>query len=566
MAWFAVTSLMRTVELEFLPPNPRVVLDDTNAAEALHGRLRELLHFLEKSEDQFNADEDVAMQDWKARLKDVAMRIEDAIESKIIDSFRGGQGAIPLAQSFQNTLKHAIGELTKKFVKEDLQMKEWNSFIHEINDDLPDLVHKRSIGIANFKKLRVLDLSTLCFKWNLLFTNGGVDLVLLRYLALRIYSSNQLLKMWKFKESFNLQTLMLLADEERRVSYTTKVYEIWRMPMLRHLKFSPVFMFDTPNVVLEYLQTIYWLQPSQCTKEVFLGIRNVKVMGIFMPRRVRKFVQGLISSDDEYSLAENWLDDLINLQKLEKLKLNSDHEDPIILPHASTFPVQLKMLTLKGTLVPWDAMDVIGMLPNLEVLKLKSGACKGQHWKVSGGRFPKLKSLLIQGVELKQWTATDEDAFPILERLIVKHCIHLEKIPSTFVELYTFQLFELYGCQSLLLHFAKQIQQQQEELFGYNWLVVHDYDTHQVATIIEEKERVKRGKFDEQEHEKVATIIEEKEHENRGQQECKKLKYKASYPDSSYFARQVQEEEDSKLTNVNFYNCFEDDFDDNDIN
>nr|GMD15775.1 putative late blight resistance protein homolog R1B-16 isoform X2 [Ipomoea batatas] len=151
-------------------------------------------------------------------------------------------------------------------------------------------------------------------------------------------------------------------------------------------------------------------------------------------------------------------------------------------------------------------------------------------------------------MELKQWTATDEDDFPILERLIIKHCIHLEKIPSTFVELYTLQLFELYGCQSLLFNSAKQIQQQQEELFGYNWLVVHDYNTHQVATIVEEKEQVKRGKFDEQEHEK--------------------LKYKASYPDSSYFARQVQEEEeeDSKLTNVNFYNCFEDDFDDNDIN
>ncbi|XP_031108569.1 uncharacterized protein LOC116013047 [Ipomoea triloba] len=936
MAWFAVTSLMRTLELEFLPPNPRVVLEDTNAAEALHGRLRELLHFLEKSEDQFNA-EDVPTQGWKARLKDVAMRIEDAIESKIIHSFRGGQCTIPLAQSSHYIFKYAIEELTKKFVKEDLQMKgilssreriestsssssslhtaselqstmvgrtaeferikrllledksietlvlsivgmagigkttfarslyqdplvkshfdvlawatvctsttydshrillelllciepEWKEFIHEINDDLPDLVHKRlvgrrylvvlddiwdinqweeikrsfpenfnesrilltsrhdevamyarsynhcslnlpflnseeswllfhlkvhprlhpqleaiwrhivhyfkglpfaiviaaglaqaineslwiskeierifyermcsdlvqgiskililsynnlpnflkicflylgifpessaipvnkliklwvaegfvkvegqrsleevaedflkdlvsrslvlidkisldgkirtckvhdivhefckrkameegllhvvdghfghlhaypwvsieimdvsgyislndisnrsrsilsfchgvnrSIGIANFKKLRVLDLSTLSFKWNLLFTNGGVDLVLLRYLTLRIYSSGQLLKMWKLKESFNLQTLVLLADKERRVSYTTKVYEIWRMPMLRHLKFSPVFMFDTPNVVLEYLQTIYWLQPSQCTKEVFLGIRNAKVMGIFMPRRMRKFVHvrilsdddkySLAENDDEYSLAENWLDDLINLQKLEKLKINSHRDDPIILPPASAFPVQLRMLTLKGTLLPWDAMEeVIGMLPNLEILKLKFGACKGQYWKLSGGGFPKLKSLLIQGIELKQWTATD-NAFPILERLIIKHCIHLE-IPSIFVELYTLQLFELYGCQSLLVNSAKQIQQQQEELFGYNWLVVHDYNTHQVATIIEEKE-----------------------HENRGQQECKKLKYKASYPDSSYYARQVQEEEDSKLTNLEF--------------
>ncbi|XP_019197979.1 PREDICTED: putative late blight resistance protein homolog R1B-16 isoform X3 [Ipomoea nil] len=950
MAWFAVTSLMRTVELEFLFPEPRV-LGHTEAAEALHGRLHELVDFLEKSENQFNAD-DVRMQDWKARLKGVALRIEDEIESKVINLYSGRQSRSTIAESFHSTLVYAIGELTK-CVKEDLQVNDivssreriessssssshptalelqstmvgrtaelehikrllledkstetlvapivgmagigkttfarslyqdpvvkshfdvlaWatvstsatydrcrmlrelllcihpkqKEFIHQVKDDhLPDLVRKwlvgrrylivlddiwdsnhweeikrsfpedcngsrilltsrhdevavyarsynycfvnvpflnseeswnlflqkihptrllseveaiwrhivsyfrglpfatviaaglaraineslwiskeiegifyerlcsdlvegiskililsynnlpnflkicflylgifpessaihvkkliqlwiaegfvkvegersleevaedflkdlvsrslvlidkismdgkiktckvhdivhdfckrkameegllrvvdghfghlhtyrwvsietmnvsldhiskksrsifsfchdgvnRSIGLASFKKLRVLDLSNLCFKWNLFFTNGGVDLVLLRYLALRIYSSGYL-KMLKLKETFiNLQTLLFLVDKERRVSYfTTHVFEIWRMPMLRHLQFNPVFMFDTPSVVLKYLQTIYWLRPSQCTKKVFLGIQNVKVMGIFIPERKKEFVRDEYSltedsSDDDLkqkphinSLTEKWWDDLICLQKLEKLKLNSDCDDPIILPHASAFPVQLRMLTLKGSLPPRDAMEVVGMLPNLEVLKLKFGACKGQHWKLSGGGFPKLKSLLIQGMKLKQWTATD-NAFPILERLIIKHCVHLEKIPSTFVELYTLQLIELHGCHSLLVHSAEQIQQQQEELFGYNWLLVHHYNTtHQVATIIEEKEQAKRG-----------------------QQECKKLKCKVSDPESSYFARQVQEEEDSKLSNVEFFNCFEDDFDNNDIN
>nr|GLL21648.1 putative late blight resistance protein homolog R1B-16 isoform X3 [Ipomoea trifida] len=511
MAWFAVTSLMRTLELEFLSPKPRVVLDDTEAAEALHGGLHELADFLEKSENQFNADEDVAMQDWKARLKDVALRIEDAIESKVIESYRRGQGT--LAKSSRYILRNAIEELTKSVMEEYSQMKDISKRSRSILSFCHDGFN-RSIRIVNFKKLRVLDLSTLYFNWNFLFSNGRVELVLLRYLALRIDLS-QSLKIWELEEIFNLQTLLLLADKEGRVSYTTKAFEIWRMPMLRHLQFSPVFMFDILSVVLEYLQTIYWLRPSQCKNDVFLRIPNAKVMGIFIPRRVEEFVPGSIWPDNKYSLAENWLDDLISLQKLEKLKINSRHDDPIILPHASAFPVQLRMLILKGTLLPWDAMEeVIGMLPNLEVLKLKFGACKGQHWKVSGGGFPKLKSLIIQGMELKQWTATDEDDFPILERLIIKHCIHLEKIPSTFVELYTLQLFELYGCQSLL----------------------------------------------------VATIIEEKEQPNREQRECKKLKYKAIYPDSNYFARQVQEEEDSKLTNDDFFNCFEDDFDNNDIN
>ncbi|XP_019198035.1 PREDICTED: putative late blight resistance protein homolog R1A-4 [Ipomoea nil] len=217
-----------------------------------------------------------------------------------------------------------------------------------------------------------------------------------------------------------------------------------------------------------------------------------------------------------------------------------------LVEDASAFPVQLRMLTLKGTLVPWDAMEeVIGMLPNLQVLKLKYQACIGKDWKLNGGGFPKLKSLLIHGMELAQWTAT-ENAFPILEHLIVIYCSGLKKIPSTFGDLYSLQLIEFYNCHSLLVHSAKQIQQQQQESYGDNWFAVHDYNTFQSVSI-EEKEQVKRGNFEEQEREKV--------------------KYKASDPESSNVARQVFEEVDSKpITNIEFFNCFEDDFDNNDIN
>ncbi|XP_031107841.1 putative late blight resistance protein homolog R1B-12 isoform X2 [Ipomoea triloba] len=768
MAWFAVSSLMRTVELEFLSPNPHVVLDDTNAAEALHGRLRELVDFLEKSENQFNA-EDVAMQDWKARLKDVALRIEDEIESKVIDSYSGGQSTSTIAESFHSTLEYAIEELTK-CVKEDLQVNDslssreriesssssslptasklqstmvgrtaelerikrlllkdkseerlvvtvvgmagieesWDLFLQKIHharlsseveaiwrhivnyfkglpftiviaaglaraineslwiskeidrifyermcfdlvqdiskililsynnlpnflkicflylgifpesinipvkkliklciaegfvkvegqrsleevaegflkdlvsrnlvlidkisldgkiktckvhgivhdfckrkameEDLlhvvdghfghlhtyhwvsietmnvsPDDISNRSRSIlsvchnrvdwfTNFKMLRVLDLSSIFCRGLDLICDG---LVLLRYLALTIdIVYGGVVEMRILEKSFNLQILVLLTLEERQKSFPIKLSQIW-MPMLRHLQFSTVLMLDPPSAVQESLQTIYWLRPSQCTKNVFSRIPNVKVMGIFVPWRWEEIVV----------VVSPLLDDLINLRKLEKLKINSHLDDPIILPDASAFPEKLKMLTLKGTLVPWDAMEVVCMLPNLEVLKLKSGACIGQHWKLSGDWFPKLKSLLIQEImELKQWTATD-GAFPILERLIIKHCLRLKNIPSTFDELYSLQLIELHGCHSLLVHSANQIQQQQEELLGNDGLVVHNFNTQ--------------------------------------------LKYKANYHDSSYFARQVQEEEDSKLTNDDFFNCFEDDFDNNDIN
>nr|GMD72512.1 putative late blight resistance protein homolog R1A-10 isoform X1 [Ipomoea batatas] len=371
--------------------------------------------------------------------------------------------------------------------------------------------HNRVDWFINFKMLRVLDLSSIFYGELDLICDG---LVLLRYLALTIdIVYGGVVEMRILEKSFNLQILVLLTLEERWEGFPIKLSQIW-MPMLRHLQFSTMLMVDTPSVVQESLQTIYWLRPSQCTKEVFSRIPNAKVMGIFIP----SWRWGEIVED-----GSPWLDDLINLRKLEKLKINSHRGDPIILPLSSAFPEKLniRMLTLKGTLVPWDAMEVVGMLPNLEVLKLKSRACKGQHWELSGDWFPKLKSLLIQEMELKQWTAPD-GAFPILERLIIKHCIHLGKIPSTFDELYSLQLIELYGCHSSLVRSAKRIKQQQEELLGNDWLVVHDYNTQICGS--------------------------------------------SSYPDSSYFARQIQEEEDAKLTDVNFFNCFEDDFDHNDIN
>ncbi|XP_031091041.1 probable disease resistance RPP8-like protein 4 [Ipomoea triloba] len=61
------------------------------------------------------------MQDCKARLKDVALRIEDEIESKVIDSYRRGQSTSTITESSHYILGNAIEELTE-YLNEDLQM------------------------------------------------------------------------------------------------------------------------------------------------------------------------------------------------------------------------------------------------------------------------------------------------------------------------------------------------------------------------------------------------------------------------------------------------------------
>nr|GME20942.1 putative late blight resistance protein homolog R1A-10 isoform X1 [Ipomoea batatas] len=310
----------------------------------------------------------------------------------------------------------------------------------------------------HFKRLRVLDLGSLHFIDGI--PSYVADLILLRYLALRLsksFNSLPVLKDW------NLQTLVLLEswgcnDNDPK----PLIHEIWELPKLRHLQVCTTFVLGTPTAVHQYLQTVQWLRPFQCTEQVFLRIPNAKVMGIFM--------EGSVEFGEP-----NCLDNLRYLHQLEELKIESRHFYPFLLPVVDAFPVHLKKLKLKGTLLPWDAMTVIGMLPNLQVLKLKNGACQGGYWKLTEGSFRQLKSLLIYGSGLRHWEASGDNDFPVLERLILKECYELEEIPSSFGEILTLKLIELCHCYSGLVNSAKQIQEEQRD-YGNDELVVRAYN------------------------------------------------------------------------------------------
>ncbi|XP_031110375.1 putative late blight resistance protein homolog R1A-3 [Ipomoea triloba] len=196
---------------------------------------------------------------------------------------------------------------------------------------------------------------------------------------------------------------------------------------------------------------MYWLQCVQCTKQVLSRIPNVKELGII--------AQGCIS--------HRCLDDLNCLKKLEKLKVQGTYR-PIEL-QSSTFPQNLKEITFAKTLIPWEAMNVISMLPNLEVLKLKNHACVGQEWKLSVERgFPQLKVLLISVMELKQWELADdgEYTFQVLERLVLRNCFELEAMPSWIENLNNLKSVQLEHCHASLVKSARMIEKEQREWKG----------------------------------------------------------------------------------------------------
>nr|GME19227.1 putative late blight resistance protein homolog R1B-17 [Ipomoea batatas] len=239
---------------------------------------------------------------------------------------------------------------------------------------------------------------------------------------------------------------------------------IWELPQLRHLQlYHQLIPMYTPEVAPAQvnLQTMYWLQCVQCTKQVLSRIPNIKELGII--------AQGCIS--------HHCLDDLNCLKKLDKLKVQGSY-CPIQL-QSCTFPENLKEITFAKTLMPWEAMNVISMLPKLEVLKLKNHACVGQDWKLTVEKgFPKLKLLLISVMDLKHWELEDdgEYTFQVLKRLVLRNCFELKEMPSWIENLSNLRSVQLEHCHASLVTSAR-IAKEQRENYGEYGFEIHEFHT-----------------------------------------------------------------------------------------
>ncbi|KAM3321068.1 hypothetical protein P3S67_008270 [Capsicum chacoense] len=274
-------------------------------------------------------------------------------------------------------------------------------------------------ALIHFKLLKVLDLSYVSIY--------SFPLPILNLIWLRLW---------------NLQTFYV------KRSFLTFPGEIWGLMQLRHLKLPTFYLPDCPSGSVDKgrhlgfsnLQTISYLSPSCCTKEVIMGIQNVKKLEISGFKVIMK-VFWTLGFSTIYLLS-------------------------VIIPSAKSFPATLKKLKLKSTSLSWSDLDIIAELPNLEVLKLISGACRGGEWHPNVRGFTRLKLLLIEHSSLKYWKATD-DNFPVLERLLIRSCYHLTELPIEFAYIHSLQLIELRDCFPELEESAARIQKEQED-FGNN--------------------------------------------------------------------------------------------------
>ncbi|KAM7497232.1 hypothetical protein LguiA_021646 [Lonicera macranthoides] len=307
---------------------------------------------------------------------------------------------------------------------------------------LPDFV---SFICQAFKFLRVLDLSSTKIPH---FPSEIIQLVELRYIAIQADVGTP---PSSISGLCYLETLIVSSR-----SSVTLPSNTWKMVNLRHLCIKlgvnevekPSFEEVQGNDILENLQTLSFVCPSRYCEDVLKRSPRLRKLGFCGP---------LLSESRDLRFPMLYAD------RLETLKLfnTAYYCEASSSCNSYMFPERLKRLTLTNTALAWNEMWTLGMLPNLEVLKLKLHACVGRLWVTSDNGFLRLKFLKFQDLDIVQWIASSNH-FPRLEHLVLHGCQKLEEIPLSLGDIPTLEMIEVRWCSETAAHSAHYIKEDQE--------------------------------------------------------------------------------------------------------
>ncbi|KAL0372775.1 UNVERIFIED_CONTAM: putative late blight resistance proteinR1A-10 [Sesamum calycinum] len=358
-----------------------------------------------------------------------------------------------------------VWKLLRLWVAEGFVQESGQECLEDLAEEyLEDLVDRNLILVATkrangrIKTCRIHDmLRDLCVKESA--EQKFLQLVHLRFVAL--FGNFKILPA-TISNLWNLQTIIVRTTcRELNI-----LADIWKMLQLRHLHTSGISFLNGPPsqtrknyedpFVRRNILTISTISPDSCTENILARTPNLRKLGI----------RGKLITLVEEKGGSTMFDILAKLDHLESLKLLNDAFplDPsrcIIpgLPPSYKFPPNLKKITLSDTLLDWDHMSTLGMLPNLEVLKLKDYAFKGSRWEPLDGGFRLLRVLKIGRTDLIWWDASGHH-FPRLQHVVFRHCSSLEAIPSGLAEVSALQNMELHWPKPTAAHSARLIQRQ----------------------------------------------------------------------------------------------------------
>nr|GMD33030.1 putative late blight resistance protein homolog R1A-10 isoform X1 [Ipomoea batatas] len=460
MAYAAVTSLMGTLHLQFLQSHPPFPLEHKQEIISLHENLGFLQEILEKSEIP---NDNSAMKGLEAQIRDVLFKAEERIEMELTTIYlaKGWSKRLRIKASLlklRGIFNQAVTQtdyLKKKLIKSEKQLAKGPS--------QDERMQRRGLLLdvgrlfPNFKLLRVVDIEGLhSYRYRVL--NALANLIHLRYLALSYTLDASGFFYLELFEHWNMQSFIVRGAHVTLSSSRTS--GIWKMPLLRNFCVERILSLETSSVVYRHLENISWLDSKLCTKDLFIRIPDLKKLGIF-------------GGYDEKNL--DCFYNFVHLGQLEELSIrgwrNLNHIPCSGIPWATGFLPNLKKLKFFLTNLAWSDMRLIGMLPNLEVLKLIHAiASEDKMWEPSEEGFRQLKRLVIEDASLERWNAVG-DHFPVLECLELRECMYLREIPSGFANIITLTLIHLNCCWDSVLASIKLIQEEQYNNYGNALLV-----------------------------------------------------------------------------------------------
>ncbi|KAI3712653.1 hypothetical protein L1987_71215 [Smallanthus sonchifolius] len=304
----------------------------------------------------------------------------------------------------------------------------------------------RHVDPDTYKFLRILDIESI-FIFS--FPKDILNLVNLRYLAIKSEDGNP---PTSISNLIHLQILIISSTTNIVLPRTT-----WDIECLRHLyiksggNLNLIEDFSSGKFIgiLENLQTISGVCPSPSCLSILTRTPNLRKLGFCGP---------LVST-----LGVLEFPNIRTLSCLHMLKLSNTmkYHAPVKSCHPLMFPERLARLTLSQTYLDWNEIRTLGLLPNLEVLKLNVNACIGERWETHDIGFANLKFLKLQDLDIVKWEASSGQ-FPRLQRLVVRHCSRLQEIPAGIGEILTLELIEVSWCGESTAQSATRIQKEQE--------------------------------------------------------------------------------------------------------
>nr|GLL40085.1 putative late blight resistance protein homolog R1A-4 [Ipomoea trifida] len=406
MAYVAVTSLLRTIELEFFQSQPRplpqhqkqIITDCTDLIESLRENLRFVQSSLEELQGLDAKGHEKLPQNLGAKLRDFALNAEDGIESELSHIYlaepvpgelvpSSEEPQPPSPATLHQVLQRAVHEIDR-IIKEDLttrkesnsdpslyaRFRNCRSFIYFEEDKeaiklMKRGVFKQTLGSrkhisdllkvsSKLKLLRVLEMSSFeCIHELDSLSNWIADLVHLRHLSLIIGFP---LTNFPISKARNLHSLSLSAGYQG-MKDPFPPFILDELPQLRYLKCWPSCELFPPTFVHENLHSVSSISPVQCLQEVFAKIPKLRKLSI--------------TGERFYFILYG--ENLAFLPQLESLSIDFQGFNASQTIHTPTSSVDniaslhsLKKLKLMCTEILWKDVNLLSKLPKLELIEI----------------------------------------------------------------------------------------------------------------------------------------------------------------------------------------------------